>query len=223
VSGTSGPFTPLHQVYPNPNFVASINASIVNYNIMSDPSVNHSTTLVYNLDLLVLSGLLSVPLIREAYPDTFDMTEPVSMVIEPIYSTFDEETSEIVGYIQSVFKWTSFFSQFNGEGYPILCTLENTCGDLMNVLIEEQMATLLDPEEATKIRMNDVNVSTIIGVDVDDITIEEALEAGICVYTLTVFPTVQFCAAYDLRTTLFVTIIGITMAVMVASFFAYDL
>jgi hypothetical protein len=171
----------------------------------------------------VLSGLLSIPLVCEAYPDTFDRTEPVIIVIEPIYSTFDEESLEIIGYIQSVFKWTSFFAQFNGEGYPILCTLENTCGDSFNVLIEEQTATLLDSNEATRIRMNDVNVSTIIGVDVDDITIEQALEAGICVYTLTLYPTVQFCEELDLRTSLFVTIIGITMAVMVASFFAYDL
>ena len=221
VSGT-GPFTPLHQVYPTPNVLSSINnGSIVNYNILSDPHVNQSTALVYDLDLLVLSRLLTIPLIRESYPEIFDETEPVSMLVEPIHMAF-EETSEIVGYVQSIFKWTSFFSKFDGEGHSIICTIENTCGDLFAFEIEEQVATLVDTEYSKTIRMNDVFASSVIGIDDDDISLDEAREAGICVFTLTVFPSIEFRQSYDLRAALFATVIGLTMFVMVASFFAYD-
>jgi hypothetical protein len=221
VSGT-GPFAPLHEVYPSPNFVLSINSSIVNYNILSDPLVNYSTTLAHQYDLVVISGLLSVPFIREAYPEKIDAMEPVSVMIEPIYSTF-EESSDTVGYVQLMFQWLSFFSKFKGDRHSILCTLENTCGDFLTVEIDGPTVTLVDAEYSKKVRMNDISASRIIGIDEDDISVDEALNAGICVYTLTVFPTIKFRESYNLRVALFASIIGLAMFIMVASFFAYDL
>jgi hypothetical protein len=217
-----GPFTPLHQVHPTPSFIPSINGSIINYDSSSDPFVNSSLTLAYNLDFLILTGLLPLPLIRETYPDIFYEIEPVSMFIEPIHSSF-EDKSQIVGYVQSIFKWTSFFSHFNGKGHPVVCTVENSCGDSFAIKLQQHEATLLDLKDSKKMRVNDVNVSSTIGIDEDDITLDEAREAGVCVYTVTVFPAIEFREAYDLRAALYATVIGFTMMVMVVSFFAYDL
>ena len=218
VSGT-GPFTPLHQVHPTPNVIASINGSIVNYDISSDPHVNDTTTLVNELDLLVLSRLLSLPLVRETYPDVFDETEPISMVMEPIKSSFDEE-SEIVGYVQSIFKWASFFSKLDWENEPIFCTMENTCGDSFSLKIDGDDVLLVDAEYISNELWSGVNVSSIIGIDDDDITLDEAVEAGICIYTLTVFPAIEFQHS---RTAAHTAMVGIAMFAMVASFLAYDL
>lgn len=222
VSGATKLFTPLHQVHPIPIYLPGINGSIVNYDISSDPYVNGTSTLVYDLDLLVLSRLLSLPLIRNTYPDVFDESEPISMLMEPIHSSF-EETSEIVGYIQSIFKWTSFFSKLDWQNHAIICTIENTCGDSFSIKIDGDDVSLLEAEQVKTLSVSGVNVSAIFGVDEDDITVDEALEAGVCVFTLTVFPATEFRQAYDLNAAFYTSAIGLTMLVMVSSFFMYDL
>ena len=220
VTGT-GPFTPLHHVYPTPNYIAGINGSIVNYDISSDPKVYSSTTMAYNLDQLVLSGLLPSTLIRDSYPDIFDATEPLSMLIAPIYSTY-EKSSYIVGYAQSIFKWESLFSKFYGEAPALYCFVENTCGDSFSFAIQNHTVTFIDSEYPTNSWIKDTSVKAIIGLNGGNLTLKEAQEAGICTYSLTVHPSTQFRQEYDLNATVYSVVVGLILVFNLLTFFAFD-
>jgi hypothetical protein len=70
--------------------------------------------------------------------------------------------------------------------------------------------------------MHELSVTFAIGMTYDNITLEEAKEAGICMYSLTVYPTIEFRQSHDLHATLYSVAVGLTMAFMLSTFFAYD-
>jgi hypothetical protein len=211
-----GPFVPLHQVYPT-----STNGSIVNYDISSDPKFNSSATLAYNFDRLILSGLLPSTLIRDSYPEIFDATEPVSMLIKPIYSS-NANTSSIVGYAQNIFKWRSLFSKFYGLVHSVYCTVENTCGESFSFVIDNHNVTFLDSENSTESWIKDVSVTSAIGIHYDNVTLEDAQKFGICLYTLNIYPSVKFREAYDLKATTYAVVVAIILVFNLLTFFAFD-
>ena len=220
VNGT-GSFTPIHQIYPNPNIITNINSSIVNFDISSDSQVNSSSALAYDREQIVLSGLLQSMIIRDSYPDIFDATEPISMLVAPIHSTYEEQ-SNIIGYAQNVFTWKSFFSKFDGVVHPIVCKVENTCGEVFTFLVDDHNATFIHSENSINTWIHDLSIRLSFGLTYNNITAEEAQEAGICLYSLTVYPTTEFRQEYDLNATLYAVAVGITMLFMLSTFFAYD-
>jgi hypothetical protein len=91
-----------------PPFIPSINGSMINYDTSSEVGVNATYTIVNDIQKSVISRLLPLNLIREAYPASLDSTEPLSLFIEPINT--EDEGVVIVSYIQSVFEWQYLFS-----------------------------------------------------------------------------------------------------------------
>lgn len=221
VNGT-GPFIPIHQAYHKSTMPHSINASIVNYDTSSEPGLATTANQVSFLQHSILTGVLPLTFIRDSYPETFDDSEPLSVFVEPIFSTF-EETSKIVGYVQSLFEWKFFFSKLSSDGLDIVCVLENTCGDLFTFTINHNSSYYNRSEDVHSKKFNDVSITTVIGIDSSDgSNIEEAKAAGACIYTLTVYPTIDFRQKFDANAVLYTLIVGILMLSMVGAFFIFD-
>jgi hypothetical protein len=217
----AGRFLPIHHVYPTPAFITSINGSIVNYDFSSDTELNSSATMAYNYDQIVLSGLLSSALVRDAYPDIFDTTEPISMLIKPIHSS-SEETPYIVGYAQSIFKWKSMFSNFYDTAPLLYCTVENTCGESFSFVIENHNVTFVDSEYSTDLWTKDISFTSAIAIKYDNVSLEDARGAGICTYSLTVYPSAKFRQEYDFKARTYSIVVGLILVFNLSTFFAFD-
>jgi hypothetical protein len=215
VSG-QGPFTPIHQFVPSPPlFIPSINGSMMNYDTSSEVGVNATYTIVNDLQKSVISRLLPLNLIREAYPESLDLTEPLSLFIEPINT--EDEGVVIVSYIQSVFEWQYLFSDIPVKN--VLGHVENTCGDSFSYIINSKNATFVGMGDAHEKEFNKYSFSSIIGLT-SSLENEEA--SGACVYTLTIYPTTEFRQKFNSDAGAYTAAIGITMFLMVGAFFAYD-
>jgi hypothetical protein len=218
----AGPFTPIHQIYRSPYHVATVNESIVNFDTSSDAGIKEAIDSATNLRKYVLSRLLPLPIVRDTYSHIFDATEPLSIAVEPVFMSF-LNNSNIVAYIHTIFEWKFFFSSFKGEEGSIMCYVENTCGDHFSFLVDTNMTTFFGTEDVHEARFDDVSVTLTIGLDdAGDSYTEHVRGAGLCIFTLTVYPTAEFRQAYNSYSGLFATIVAVTMLVMVGSFFAFD-
>jgi hypothetical protein len=222
VSG-DGPFTPITQLYPSPpSFVTNINGSIINYDTSSDMVVNATNTFVNILrDKPVLSGLIPKSLFRDAYPETLNAVEPISLFVQPIHSDFSK--TKIVAYIQSIFEWEFLFSEIPYDGDRVLCYVENTCGDSFAFTLHGDSVDyngIGDPHYKT---FDEYSKSSIVGLqDSSEAGLQDALTAGVCVYTLTIYPTPEFRNSFNSNADVYAFIVGTTMTFMVATFFIYD-
>jgi hypothetical protein len=220
VSG-AGPYTPIHQLFPNPPpTIDSIKGSMINFDTSSDTAIRSTITSVNTFRQSVLSGILPLTLLREAYPESLDATEPLSLFMEPIHidGEFDVAT---ISYIQSLFEWEYFFTNIPVEG--VLCFVEDTCGDRFGYMLNGNNVTYVSAEDTQEIIMEGSSVSSIIGlIDNSDDGVKAAVEAGVCVYTMTIYPTIYFRRSFNSHAGGYTAVVAITMFIMVGTFFAYD-
>lgn len=225
VNGT-GPFLPIHHVYTEATSLSNIsnNVTINNFDTSSDLGVAAVATMVSNVRHAVLTGFLSLTYFRDSYPEIIDASEPLSMYVRPIYNTFEQNTSEVVGYLQSLFQWKIFLSKFNEIGVDVVCVIANTCGDHVAFILSNNSVHYVSDEDA-RIRTFD-GISTTLVIGTDDIPndeIESAKRAGVCIHTLTIYPTLEFRQTFNANAVLYSMVIGVTMLTMVGAFFAYDM
>jgi hypothetical protein len=220
----SGLFTPVHQMFPSPpRFINSINSSLINYETMSEVGIRATHTIVNNLNKAVISGLLPLSLIRDAYPETIDSTDPLSLFVEPVYASFDNFT--IVSYIHGLFEWGFLFSEISLEDQEKLIVVDSSCGEIFSYHIMQNKATYIGNGDLHDNTFDKYRLSSVIGLkesSVHEDDINEALDAGVCVYTLTIYPTQELRDAFNANPKVYAAIIGLTMASMIGAFFLYD-
>jgi hypothetical protein len=88
----SGPYSPIHQLYPfPPPILPSIHTSMINLDTSSSEVGTRKamrTVLAYQHS--VLSGLLPLTWLREAYPESLDDNEPLCLYLEPVHNENDD-------------------------------------------------------------------------------------------------------------------------------------
>jgi hypothetical protein len=218
----TGPFIPVHQVYNENMSVTGNMSSINNFDTSSEPGLAAAFTAVSMARHSVLSRPLSLTFIRDAFPDIFDPSEPLSIFVEPIFSTF-KDTSAIVGYVQSLFDWKFFFLNLNADEVKIVCVVENTCGDYFTFIISKDSAVCTNFENARHLIFDGVSATMVVGAgDITGGDFENAEDAGVCIYSLTIYPTKDFRKEYNTNAILYTVVIGLTMISMISAFFAFD-
>jgi hypothetical protein len=212
----TGLFTPIHQVYP------MLNASVVNYDTSSEPGLQSTILAVSNLRSSALSGLLTMNLIRESFSNSLDTTEPFSLIVEPVFSTFNE-TAHTVGYVQGLFTWKYYIASFNAV-QDFVCVVKNSCGDQFSATVFSDSTIDIRLDKDTHDRKFDGTYeTTYLGVEkYTDDEVEDAKAAGVCIYTLYVYPTIDFRQTFNTNAGLYTAMVGVTMLIMVSSFVAYD-
>jgi hypothetical protein len=218
--GGAGPFTPIHQVFPpQPPFISNINGSMINYDTSSEIGMNAINSIIQTIHKPVLSRLLPLDLIRESYPESLDSTEPLSLFVVPVYNV--DEGGRVVSYIQSLLEWQYLFTDIPVEN--VFCHVENTCGESFSYIINDDNATYVGMGDEHDTKFDGYSLSSLLALkysSMEDIDKETA--AGVCVYTLTIYPTMEFRQSFNSNAGFYTAVVGITMFIMVGSFFAYD-
>lgn len=217
-----GPYAPIHQIHPfPPPLITSIQESQANYDMRSEPGMNATYASVDVLSSSVLSGLLSMDLFRDAYPESFDKVEPLSLLLQPVFRSFEDAT--VVAYVQSIVEWEYVFSNILVKDQSVFCVVENTCNQSFTFKIDAGNATFEGMGDSHAMQYDKHCVTNTIAVNESKEENAAAVETDACVYTLTVCPTAELRHSYDSNQPLvFTIVIGAVFFLMTATFFAYD-
>jgi hypothetical protein len=210
----AGPFTPVYQVFPH-----QPNGSMINYDTSSEVGMNAVNSIVQSINKPVLSRLLALDLIRESYPESLDSTEPLSLFVVPVYHV--DEGGRVVSYIQSLLEWQYLFTDIPVEN--VFFHVENTCGESFSYIINEENATYVGMGDEHDTKFDGYSLSSLLALKYNSMEdIDKEAAAGVCVYTLTIYPTMEFRQSFNSNAGFYTAAVGITMFIMVGSFFAYD-
>lgn len=217
-----GPYAPVHQIYPSPPPIVPLaNGTMAKYDMFSDPMANETYALVNQLKLTLMSGLLPMDIVRDAYPDVYDKEEPLSFIVQPVFKTFEDQT--IVSYVQTVVEWKYVLSIMVKDDKSYFGFVKNTCGSNFTMKVVGGVASYEGEGDSHPKQYNDHAVAVVIRLSDKEEDLQAASEAGACIYTLTVYPTEELRATVNSRKkTTYTIIIFVIFMVMMATFFFYD-
>jgi hypothetical protein len=137
-----GPFLPFWQTSPPP-----FSPGLINYNVLDRPWMNplfdgmkiiRKTIFSGVEDFSGLSETAFKPEDHEAYhtslvdwvkdgsSSTYD--HPHSLIMQPVFKTLNDESSELVGFVNGVVPWDRYLIDLLPEGVKgITCVLKNSC------------------------------------------------------------------------------------------------
>jgi hypothetical protein len=213
-----GPYMPIHQFYPSPlPFIPNINATIVNYETGSEERVYTAYNPTDAIKDSVLSDLLLLKIFRDAYPESWDETEPLSLFFQPVFRDF--EGSTIVAFVESIFQWRFLFTDILDEEQSVMCFVESTCGANFSIRVDEHDSTFIGFGDAHDKQFDENGITATLGFSHHN---DDTASTSACIYTLTVYPTIEYREQYNEKAALYAVVLGIAFATMVAAFFAYD-
>jgi hypothetical protein len=137
-----GPFLPFWQTSPPP-----FSPGLINYNVLDRPWMNPLFDSVKIIREAILSGVedfsgLSetafkpedheayhsslVDWVKDGSSSTYD--HPHSLIMQPVFKTLNDDSSEIVGFVNGVVPWDRYLIDLLPEGVKgITCVLKNSC------------------------------------------------------------------------------------------------
>jgi hypothetical protein len=219
----TGPFVPIHQMYcTNCSVISSaINTSMINYDMGSDIDIMNDINYIVSTNTSMLSGLVTFSLVRDLYYELFDADKPLSVFIAPIKDTYNR--TNVVGYIHSLVEWKYVLSNLNWGTEWVTCEVVNTREESFYFKAYDNVVEFIGYEDFEKSRYRNVYASAAIATeDNGSLGLDAAKEAGICIYTITIYATKNYRNDFNMYAGLYTSIVGITMLVMVGSFIAYD-
>jgi hypothetical protein len=218
----NGVYAPIHQIYPSPPpVIPSINGSMANYDTRSDPTALKAFAIVDATKASIISDLLPMKIVRDAYPDAYAAEEPLSLMIQPVFRSFEDNT--IVSYVQSVIEWRHILSNMLTEDHSLYCYVENTCGSNFTIKVVAGEATYEGTGDQHPKQYDSHAVSTTVRLAENAENETAVVNAGACVYTLTVYPTTELRRTHESsKPQVYTAIIGVVFFAMTATFFAYD-
>lgn len=135
-------YSPLWMEAPAP-----IDTEVLNFNLLSEDLYGYLFETMRNTSSPVLSPIIdpAVLLGDGAIFKTDDETlHPESLILQPVFDSFDVATRSVVGTVISVIPWDLFLSNLLHEGEEgVICVLQNSCGGIVTYLIEGRDATYL--------------------------------------------------------------------------------
>jgi hypothetical protein len=141
---------------------------------------------------------------QAAWFDNQEHTEiPQAVVAIPVYSGYDEETSDVVGHLVAIIPWQIFLRNIVPDGTPALRTvLDNTCDEVFTMEIEGPDATFLSAKDNHDKSFADMAIKgpfANIQDKNDDRDISrrvQEINAHSCLYSITIYPTEAFEGDY---------------------------
>ena len=238
---------PLWMTSPLPS-----DASLINYNILSDPTYNYLFHAMMESKHTSLSGVYKNPYLYDKFPShehynlqvvtvtdngddksgedkgdepkTTDVTEddsaslPHSVLMAPVYDSFDAQNRSLVGIIHGMLPWDSYFTDLLPPGVNgIVVVLKNTCGQFLSFEINGPKATFLGIGD-----LHDPKYGDEMAVEVNfgsDFLGEVTRTYRQCFYSLVIYPSEEFEKKFDSNNTVIFTGLLAIVFVCLALFF----
>jgi hypothetical protein len=153
-----GPFLPFWQTSPPP-----FSPSVINYNVLDQPWMNPLFDSIKIIREAIFSGVedfsgLSetafkpedheayhtslVDWVKEGSNSTYD--HPHSLIMQPVFKTLNDDSSEIVGFVNGVVPWDRYLIDLLPEGVKgITCVLKNSCGQSFTYALNANEVSVL--------------------------------------------------------------------------------
>jgi hypothetical protein len=166
--------------------------------------------------------LIALDIVRDAYPNVYTPDEPLSLVIQPVFKAFDNET--IVSYVQTVVEWKYIFANVVADDKSLFCFVENTCGQNFTIKVNGPNTSYEGPGDLHPRQYDSHAVKTTLYLtdNVDD-EVDILANAGACIYTVTLYPTQELRRTFESsKPQVYTAIIGVVFFLMTATFFSYD-
>jgi hypothetical protein len=184
------PSLPLWQMYPPPKDTA-----VVNYNLRSTRDFERGIALSESSKKTVLSEIflddeLSV------FDRTLDFEIPRSLVIQPVFESFENE-ARVAGFLLVLVPWNIFFEAVLGEGTrPLIGVMSNSCGSTFSYRVDGPKATFLGNGDMHDPKYDTMKVQSLFPDFERDKHIGESF-SKYCEYSLTIYPTIKFEEGYQ--------------------------
>lgn len=180
-------FAPLWQSSP-------ADAGTINVDLLSNPTIEQLYTAMLKTRQTVMSQ--GVP-IGNLFDWMFDpeeksrKVEPHAFIMEPMYSDFDWQNSEPVGFFIALTSFRNLFSKLLPEGTNgIYCFIEDSCGST-------GMTFRLDGPEVTFLGYGDFHNGYDEYEQVVQMELYETVTEELCVHQLHIYPSDAFVQSYS--------------------------
>lgn len=215
------PHTPIHQIHSSSTSKknSSVEGYMENYDMRTEPELRGAYAIVEAYNRTALSGLVTLNLVRDTFPETLDKNEPLSLLLQPIFSSFEDMT--IVSYVQTVLEWEFLLSDILQEKQSVFCFVENTCDQKgFTFKIVAGSTYFQGMGDAHDKQYDKYGKSTAIILFPID---EYSAAADACIYTLNVYPTQDYRRSFESKKPqIYTSGIAMVFLLMGITFFFYD-
>ena len=173
---------------------APSDTSVINFNLLSHPIFARIFEQMQDTRKPVLSEVFNPAelLGGGALLDTEELSShPESILIQPVFDNFDNETRNLGGTVITVIPWDVYFNNTLHEGADgIICVLRNTCGDAFTYQIDGPHASYLGQGDLHDHSYDDLEhvVAFGVGVDISGAQTNDDQDNGRCMYSLHIYP-----------------------------------
>ncbi|KAL7573558.1 hypothetical protein ACA910_008696 [Epithemia clementina (nom. ined.)] len=222
IVGRSLPFyAPFWQSEPLPTF-PSINLDMAGDSETVLEGIRISGSLGEGVISANFPGLAVEPLWPSAVNITTDPTEPFSSYMQPVFSSFENKSSDtLVAVLEFILPWGSFFTNSMPEGVRgIYLVLESSCKQTMTWEFRANRAIFIGFGD-----QHDRSFDSYVKEENLELFANETLanELGACIHHLKVYPSAALEDNYKSNRPMISTIVvGAVFVLIIAAFLAYD-
>ena len=161
---------------------------------------------------------------QAASPDKmWAFTRPHSLVMAPVFDSFDQENRSITGFIHGILAWEFYLTELLPPGISgIVVVLQNSCGEKFTFELEGAHAEFIGDgdlhDQSYDDLYKDVDLASTTGKAGEPETVDQ------CFYSMRVYPSKRFQAAFESDDTeKFVALFAIVFSALALFFFVFVL
>lgn len=205
----SGPFAPIWQMAGAPR-----DPKVVNFDLMSNDVAKSSIVKSQETKSAILSGLIDANTI---YGESATNSEPQSLLVSPIFSTYQGQNKQYVAASVAVLRWSVFFQGILHDGTDGVYVIvdDGNCGNTFTYEIQGSKATFLGEGSLQDTALNAYAVTSDFG--------NVPVSNSACSYTLAIYPSKALYDSFESERPLIWTIVIVLMFVVMSFIFlGYD-
>ena len=197
VDPNEGPFSPVWTLSPPPR---ADNVEVINYNLRARLVLQEAVNYIAANKRPTFLDVCN----QAAWFGNQENTEvPQAVVAFPVYSGYNEETSDIIGHLVAIIPWQIFLQDIIPDDTPALrSVLDNTCDEVFTMEVQGPDANFVSAEDLHDKTFEDMAIRSQfanIGDEIDDHeTNRRTQESNVqtCRYSITIYPTKAFEGDY---------------------------
>ena len=184
------PSLPIWQFHP---VAKGQDSAVVNYNLRSHPKFERGIFLSESTKKVVLSEVFKKEL--HVLDPSQDFSTPKSVVIQPVLESFAPQAA-VAGYLLVILPWNVFFKNVLAEGSsPVVCVVDNSCGDVFSYQVNGHDATFLGYYDAHNPKYDHMTVQGTFP-DFSDIAGVGENILSYCEFSVTIYPSEELEAEF---------------------------